>query len=117
MSNDFISIISYVKPDELQILKKQLDGGKIKYIVNGQGATIGYEDEDYYEIRVAKQDYPTAKSIVNKFKAARFVKSRQCPKCKSPLYEPITNLNFFQKILYVGTTPVRCKKCKTKFVI
>jgi|SRR5690606_24194457 len=115
MPKDFIHLISYLRARELQVLRSQLDGNKIRYTVNGHGATIGYEDDDYYEIRVAGEDYPTAKRIANKFKASNFIKSRQCPKCKSTLYEPAKNLSFFQKIFFLGTTPVQCKKCKTKY--
>jgi RNase P subunit RPR2 len=116
MPNDFVSLISYIDADELQELKKQLEGNRIKYIVNKQGATAAYIHSNYYEIKVPLQDYDAAKAIANRFKATRFVKSRKCPKCKSPLYDPVTKLNFFQKILYLGTTPVQCRKCGTKYV-
>lgn len=116
MENDFVQLISYLKLSELESLKSRLNAEKIEYVVSGHGAASRYHSQ-YYEIRVLQKDFNKAKAVANKFRAASFVKSRQCPKCKSPLYEPVTKLNFLQKIFFMGTTPVQCKKCKTKYVI
>jgi RNase P subunit RPR2 len=116
MSDDSVSLASYLTTSELDTLKGRLNSSKIKYVVNGHGAKSRYQSA-YYEIRVAKEDYPQAKIIANKFKAANFIKSRSCPKCSSTVYEEVTDLSFFQKILHIGTTPVKCKKCKTQFFI
>ena len=116
MADNFVELISYLKFSELESLKSRVNAEKIEYIVNGHGADSRYHSQ-YYQIRVLQKDYNKANEIANKFRAADFVKGRQCTKCKSPLYEPVTKLNFLQKILYMGTTPVRCKKCGTKFVI
>jgi hypothetical protein len=116
MSADFISLASYLTTDELDSIKGRLSSSKIKYIVNGHGAKSRYHSA-YYEIRVAKEDYVQAKIIVDKFKVSNFLKNKNCPKCNSTNYEVIEKLNIFQKILYIGTTPVKCKKCKTKFFI
>lgn len=117
MPTDFVSVISFLSPSELQIVKKQLTGNGVTFIVKECGGTIGYEDSDYFEVLVSPNDFSRAKSIVSKFKVTQFVKSRKCPKCGSMVNEPVTGLNIFQKLLYLGTSPVRCKKCKTKFVI
>lgn len=117
MPSDLIILINYLKASEAESLKSELNSNKINYITKAHGATTGYEDDDYYQIMVAREDYSRAKVVANKFRARTFVKSRQCPKCKSMQYEPVTGLNFFQRILYWGTTPVRCKKCKTRYVI
>jgi RNase P subunit RPR2 len=116
MADDFVEVISYLKLSELQSLENLLNAEKIKYNVNGHGAASRYHSQ-YYGVSVLRKDYKKANEIANKFRVSNFIKGRQCPKCKSPLYEPVTKLNFLQEILYAGTTPVRCKKCGTKFVI
>lgn len=116
MANDFVTLVSYLTTSELDNLKGKLNGSSIKYIVNGHGAKSRYHSA-YYEIRVLQEDYAQAKMIVAKFKAANFIKSKTCPKCGSTQYEPITHLSFFKKLLYLGTTPVKCKKCKTQFAL
>lgn len=117
MPKDLISLISFLEGDELQVLKKQLDENKIIYFINKHGGTTGYEDSDYYEIKVSPVDYNRSKAIANKFKASNFIKSRKCPRCGSLSNEPVKSLSLFQKIFFLGTTPVQCKKCKKVFTI
>lgn len=116
MHDDIISLISYLTLSELDSIKARLNSHNIKYIVNGHGARSRYHSA-YYEIRVRKKDYKKAKGIADRFRAETFLKSRKCPKCGSRLYESVSNLNFFQKLLYLGTTPVKCKKCGNKYFI
>lgn len=113
---DFVELIDYLKPSELESLQNRLDAEKIEHIVSGHGAASRHHSQ-YYAVMVLRTDYHKAKEIANKFRAADFVKGRQCPKCKSLLYAPVVKLNMLQRILYLGTTPVRCKKCGTKFAI
>ena len=117
MSDNFISLISYLEPDELQGLKKQLDQVKVIYLVKSHGANTDDNESLYYQVEVSEKDYNRSKSIANSFRASQFVKKKKCPKCNSPLHSPVKGLTFFQKILYTGTTPVKCGKCKTIFGI
>lgn len=116
MADDFVELIGYLKLSELETIQNRLNAEKIKYVVSGHGAESRHHSQ-YYAVTVLRRDYDKANEIANKFRAANFVKSRQCPECKSPLYAPARKLNFLQKMLYMGTTPVRCKKCGTRFVI
>lgn len=118
MSNDLISVISYLDKQEVEALKRQLNAKNIKYIVNGHGAASEYSSY-YYEIKVSAEDRVRAKEVVNKFKVALFAQRNKCPNCGSNAYEKIDKgkLNFFQRIFFWNTTPVRCKKCKTKYGI
>lgn len=116
MPNEFIQVISYLDEHEAQALKKLLSEKNIKYLSNGHGGASRFRSY-YYQISISSDDLGRAKEIINKFKVSQFVNKRKCPSCGSLLYEPAQNLNFFQKLLYLGTTPVQCKKCKTKFGI
>jgi hypothetical protein len=117
MADNFISLISYLESDELHLLKKQLDQGNIIYLVKSHGANTGDNEAIYYQVEVSEQDYNRSKPIIDSFKVSQFGKKKKCPKCGSPLHYPVKKLTFFQKILYIGTTPVKCKKCKTIFGI
>jgi RNase P subunit RPR2 len=116
MSEDFITVIDYLESNELESFKGRLSGTKIKFIVKGHGAKSRYHSA-YYEVMVAREDFQQAKDIANKFKVAHAKKKLQCPKCESTLYDRVTNLNFLERIYYSGTTPVKCRKCKTTYVI
>lgn len=116
MADDFITLASYLTTSELETLKGRLNSNGIKYAVNGHGAKSRYQSA-YYEVRVSKEDYEEAKSIADKFKAANLAKSRKCPKCGTTSYERVTDLGFFERLFYIGTTAVKCKKCKTKYAI
>jgi hypothetical protein len=117
MTKDLVSLISFLEGDEVQVLKKQLDENKIIYLINKHGGSVGYEDSDYYEIKVSPVDYTRSKVIIGKFKASSFNKSQKCPRCGSLSHKPVKTLNLFQKIFFLGTTPVKCKKCKKVFTV
>jgi hypothetical protein len=116
MSTDFVSIASYLDGDDVQVVRKKLDSSGILYIVV-KGSNDYYYSGEYYQVKVDPKHFSAAKGIINSLRAENFIRSRKCPKCGSMVNEPVTGLNIFQKLLYLGTTPVRCKKCKTKFVI
>lgn len=116
MSANFVTLISYLDEYEAQALKKLLSEKKIEYQSNGHGGASRFRSF-YYEISVSSEDLLRAKEIIGKFKVSQSLKKNKCPKCGSLLHEPVKNLGFFQKILYTGTTPVKCKKCKTLFGI
>lgn len=117
MPDNFISRIGYLGPGELQILKKRLDQLKVIYLVKSHGANTGDNNSLYYRVEVSEQDYNRSKSIPNSFRASQLAKRKKCPKCNSPLHSPLKRLTFFQKILYIGISPVKYKKCKTIFAI
>jgi formate dehydrogenase maturation protein FdhE len=117
MIEEFISVISFIEADELQVLEKQFRANNISYIVNKHGSSSPYTHSNYYELKAARKDLDSSKSIIKSFRVDRFLKSRKCPKCGSMNNEPVRGLNFFQKLFYTGTKYVRCKKCKTKFII
>lgn len=116
MPNHLIQIIDYLDEHEAKIVKTMLSAKGIQYIANGHGGASKYQSY-YFKISVSHLDQAAASKIIAEFKASQKVKKNRCPKCNSGIYEPAKDLNIFQKILYLGTTPVRCKKCKTLFGI
>lgn len=117
MRPDYVLLINYLEYSELQVITNYLKADKIDYIVKEQGGTLGYGDSDYRIILVNRKDYSRAKIIAKNFKSTIKKNSKKCPKCKSEELEKIEFKNLLQKFLYFGTKSVRCKKCKTKFVI
>lgn len=112
MPSDFVSLIDYLDFKESEALKSQLQESKILCLVNEHGAHMGDDQNVYFEIKVSPNHYIQAKKIAEKFKVSQFVKKQRCPKCGSLAREPVPRLAFFQRLLYIGTIPVRCKKCK-----
>ncbi len=112
MATDLISLISYLDFKESEALKQQLHQSKIHCLVNEHGAHMGDDQNVYFEIKVNLAQYKQAKKIAEQFKVSRFIKNQRCPNCKSLARELPPKLTIFQKLLYIGTTPVRCKKCK-----
>lgn len=116
MSADFVTLASYLDEHEAQSLKSMLSEKNIRCLSKGHGGASRFRSF-YYEISVSSEDLSRAKEIIGKFKVSQSLKKSKCPKCGSLLHEPAKNLGFFKKILYTGTTPVQCKKCKTLFGI
>lgn len=116
MPANFVTLISYLDEHEAKALQKMLSEKNINYLSNGHGGASRFRSF-YYEISVSSEDLPRAKEITSKFKVSQSLKKNKCPKCGSLVHELVKDLGFFQRILYIGTTPVRCKKCKTLFGI
>jgi hypothetical protein len=114
--DDLVSLIEYLDSIELQTLQADLSRAGINCVVNNHGPRSGKTRSFYYEIRVSYEQYSRAARIVEEFKASQSKKSQRCPKCKALAPEPLEKLTFFQRIYYMGTTPVRCQECKTVYV-
>ena len=117
MLYDFISVTRYLTSIDVDKLSRLLQYSKIPYQVNEHGPNTGNGQNLYFEIKVSTQHYSKAKAITQKFKAAQLIESQRCPKCGSLNKELIEKPTIIQRIIYVGTTPVRCKKCSTVYAI
>ena len=115
MKPDFISLVSYLDSSELEILKAKLQRSKIPCLTNEHGPNTGTGQNFYFEIKVNPRHYTQAKRVVEEFKL-QASKNQRCPNCRSSSWETISNPTILQKIIYIGTTPIRCKKCKTIYV-
>lgn len=117
MPKDFISLTSYLNRSEMEKLKRRLEQARIACLVNEHGPNTGNRQNFYYEIKVSSEQYHKATKIAHDFKETQRIKNQRCPKCGSSNWEPVPKLSLFQKIIYVGTTPVRCKDCNTKYIL
>lgn len=113
---ELITVVSHLTSDESSHVKGILNSLKIPFIESGHDAKSRYSSL-YYQIRVERKNYRTAKQVVDRNKARIFIDSRKCPNCKSLGYKEIEKKGFWKKMLYVGTTLVRCNKCKHEFGI
>lgn len=111
-----VDLIEYLTETELNLLKGLLDKDNIVYIVKQHGGASKRESY-YFKISVSVDDiekaWPAAQKIRQRQKRIKI----RCPKCDSGQYKKIENLNWFMRLWYSGTTPVRCKKCRTEYFI
>jgi hypothetical protein len=118
---DLVSLGRYLTYEESERIKGQLNTLKIKYISSGHGLhtgePIGADSSEFFEIKVNSTDSKRAKEIFNREKVKSSITRLKCPKCGHFGYTEVTNKSIFQKIYYLGTTLVECKKCKEKFTI
>jgi hypothetical protein len=117
MSKEFVSLTQYLNGSEMEKLRGHLEHAKIICFINEHGPHAGKRQNFYYEIKVSSDQYYQAKKIFRDFKESQRIENQRCPKCRSLDWEPVPKLNFLQKIIYIGTTPVRCKDCKTKYIL
>lgn len=115
-SDILISVGTNLTEDEVNSIKSVLTSMNIAYSVNGHGAASRYRSY-YYEIKVRKDDFAKAKTVVEKRQQKTFAESQQCPKCRYTEYEKLPKNGIWEKVYYYGTTLVRCKKCKTKYSV
>jgi phage FluMu protein Com len=113
---ELVTVISHLTADEANRVKGILNSLKIPFVASGHDAKSRYSSL-YYQIRVERKNIKTARQIVAKHRAQVFIDSRKCPKCKSLGYQEIEKKGLWKKLLYMGTTLVRCNKCKNEFSI
>lgn len=113
---DLVTVISHLTADEANRVKGILNSFRIPFVVTGHDAKSRYSSL-YYLIRVERKNFKTAKQIVDKHRVQVFMDSRKCPKCGSSGYKEIEKKGFWRKVLYAGTTLVKCNKCKNTFAI
>lgn len=110
------TVISHLTADEANRVKGILNSSKIPFVASGHDAKSRFSSL-YYQIRVERKNLKAAKQIVAKHRAQVFIDGRKCPKCKSPGYKEIEKKGIWKKLLYMGTTLVKCNKCKNEFAI
>jgi hypothetical protein len=113
--NDFILAASFLKESEKNAIIHQLEQQGINYLINKHGAASRTRSY-YFEIKVDPIDSEKAAKIINDYKINLLAQKNNCPYCKSSFYEPI-KLSFFKRLLFIGTTPVKCKNCKKTYGI
>ncbi len=111
-----IKIPRILEAKEAREVENALKGRAIPYFISNRGSATPYHDT-YYQISVNAGDYLLARRIVMRVLANSLIENQKCPKCKYEGYKIIVNKNWLERIYYIGTTRVQCKKCKTKFVI
>lgn len=109
-------VIEYLTEPELNSIKSQLKNAGIVFVVKQHGGASKRESF-YYKVAVEEKDLEEALKIARRIKVRQVSKKVRCPKCDSAVYKKVTNLNWFMRLLYFGTTPVRCKKCRTMYGI
>ncbi|MFN7651887.1 MAG: hypothetical protein ACK5PC_01570 [Cyclobacteriaceae bacterium] len=113
---ELVTLISHLTDDETNRIKGILNSLKIPLIISGHDAKSRYSSL-YYQIKVERKNLSIAKQIIAKHRAQVFIDSRKCPKCKSLGYKEIEKKGLWKKLLYIGTTLVKCNKCKNEFAI
>jgi hypothetical protein len=112
-----IKIASFLSESDCNSLTAELHARRIAHFASSKGSEPGAYHDPYFEVSVGAMDYLTAKRIANKIRAKVLIESRMCPTCKTASYGIIEKKGLFEKLYYLGTTRVQCKKCKTKYVI
>ena len=111
-----VDLIDYLDDTELSSVKSLLDEDGILYVVKqhgGQSQRRSY----YFKISVREEDLERALHVSRQINVKRQIEKNRCPKCKSGQYQKVENLNWWMRLWYSGTTPVKCKKCGRRFVI
>jgi DNA-directed RNA polymerase subunit M/transcription elongation factor TFIIS len=100
------------------LLQKNNIPARRKDMLSGEG-----NEQDIHEVLIDESDLNLASVIVQKFhkeqKLQRVKLLVVCPKCQStpPVTHVNNKLNFFKKILSIGTTAMICDKCGEKWYI
>jgi ssDNA-binding Zn-finger/Zn-ribbon topoisomerase 1 len=115
-NQDLVTVISHLTTAETEELKRSLNSLKIESLVSGHDAKSRFGNL-YYEIKVNRKDYQTAKQLIDKHKAKVLMASKMCPKCQYLGNKKIEKKGLWEKLFYAGTTLVQCNKCKNKFPI
>jgi hypothetical protein len=114
--NELITVTSHLKKEEADRIKRLLNSVQINSIVSGHDAASRHSSL-YYQIGVKREDFRSAKHIIDKEKVKIFIEGKKCPECEYLGYREIEKKGLWQRLLYVGTTLVQCKKCKHKYGI
>lgn len=116
----FISLGRYFTHDEVQNIKGQLQAQDIRHLIKGHGPHLGNPTEfsvsEYFEVEVDSDKLQTAKVIADKVRVKRFVDNQKCPKC-GHLGHVTVDKSMLERVLFIGTTLVQCKKCKKRFPV
>ena len=112
---DFILAASFLKESEKNMIVQQLEQQGINYLVNKHGAASRIRSY-YFEIKVDALNVEKATQIIGDYKTNLLAQKNNCPSCKSPFYEAI-KLNFFSRLFFIGTIPVKCKNCNKTYGI
>ena len=112
-----IKIASFLSKSECNALTAELNSRRIVHFSSSKGSAPGKYHDPYFEVSVGPLDFVTAKRIANRIRANALIESRKSPTCKTSSYGIIEKKGLFEKLYYLGTTRVQCKKCKTKYVI
>ena len=111
-----IKVASFLSDSELKAVKRGLEGQRIKCFVSNRGSVPGEYHDPYFEISVNSADYEKAKSVVDKALVKSLEENNKCPKCKATEYWAIEK-KLWQRLFYLSTTPVVCKKCGCKYIV
>lgn len=118
MKDKTVAIVEYLTKDEANEIQAALHSEKITSSTNTHGPTSKHS-QSYYQILIEEKDQLKASGIIkayqNKKAFIKEVKKQVCPQCKSKKIASRTNLNLFQKLLYLGTEPMVCLECEFKW--
>jgi hypothetical protein len=111
----YIKVAEFLTSSEAEAIKHSLRSNSIEFTFNGTGAN--YDETGgsvYYEISVSQDQYDKARRLIaiNRKPAKGEVK---CPHCGFTGYRTKPKKTIFQRLLYLGTELVECKKCKRNF--
>ncbi len=111
-----IKIPTFLERSEASQVEVALKGRRIRYFISNKGSAGTYHDR-YYQFSVPVADYILTRRIILRILAKSFIENQKCPNCKHLGYRIIPKKTWFERLYYVGTTRVQCKKCGTKYVI
>jgi hypothetical protein len=116
MEEGLITVANYLTVEERNRLMSFFNARKIPFVVNGHGPTDKFGSY-YYLIKVEKRNFDIANNLVKSEKSRIFMASKKCPNCKSLDFTRLVKKGLWERVLYFGTTVVRCNFCKSKYSI
>jgi hypothetical protein len=112
-----IKVSSFLDKTEIAEVESALREPKIEYFISSKGSASGRYHDPFYQVSVNATDYILTRRIVSRILAKSLIENQKCPKCKTLGYKVIEKKNWIERLYYLGTTRVQCRKCKNKYVI
>ena len=114
-SQSYVKIAEFLTSSEAEAIKHTLRNNSIEFVSNGTGPNYGEAGGSvYYEISVAEGQYEKARRLITKNRKG-VKREVKCPHCGYAGYRTKPKQTIFQKLFYLGTELVECKKCKRNF--
>jgi len=90
----------------------ELGYGQLRKIKLGGGDASNI----YYQLTVKEEHVERALEMIADYRQKKKSSQQICPKCKSNAAVMPQVLNWWQRLYHIGTKPLYCKSCGTKWV-
>ncbi|MDU0372814.1 hypothetical protein ACFPAF_20610 [Hymenobacter endophyticus] len=108
--------LTYAEAVELYNLLKEME---VDALVKTCGPpSFPFGDGMYYQLLIEEADVHLAQQTVEVFELQRTTpKPVCCPRCRAEGAEPLARVSWWKKLVYAGTTLLKCTNCGAVFPV